>query len=73
MGLPPYTAPLQESHLSTEKKQKRGMAKRTDTKIAVLEQVMGELSFDQETVATVTGVPLRLCRISWFGVLTECR
>lgn len=35
------------------------MAKRTDTKIAVLIQVMDELGFDQETIAKVTGVPLR--------------
>ncbi len=35
------------------------MAKRTDTKIAVLVQVMDELGFDQETIAKVTRVPLR--------------
>jgi hypothetical protein len=35
------------------------MAKRTDTNIAVLVQLMDELGFDQETIAKVTGVPLR--------------
>ena len=35
------------------------MAKRTDTKTAVLVQVMADLGFDQETIAKVTGVPLR--------------
>ena len=35
------------------------MAKRTDTKIAVLVQVMDELGFDQETIAKVSGVPQR--------------
>ena len=35
------------------------MAKRTDTKVAVLVQVMDELGFDQETIAKVSGVPQR--------------
>jgi len=35
------------------------MAKRTDTKIAVLVQVMDELGFDQETITKVSGVPRR--------------
>lgn len=35
------------------------MAKRTDTKIAVLIQVMEELGFDQETIAKVSKVPQR--------------
>ena len=35
------------------------MAKRTDTKIAVLVQVMDELGFDQEIIAKVSGVPQR--------------
>jgi hypothetical protein len=35
------------------------MAKRTDTKIAILVQVMDELGFDQETITQVTGVPRR--------------
>ena len=42
------------------KKQKRPMAKkRTDTKIAVLVQVMADMGFEQETIATVTNVPQR--------------
>jgi hypothetical protein len=35
------------------------MAKRTDTKFAVLIQVMGEMGFDRETIARVTKVPQR--------------
>ena len=35
------------------------MVKRTNTNVAVLVQVMDELGFDQETIAKVTGVPLR--------------
>jgi len=35
------------------------VAKRTDTKIAVLVQVMEELGFDRETIAKVCHVPLR--------------
>ena len=35
------------------------MAKRTDTKIAVLVQTMDELGFDRETIQKVTGVPQR--------------
>ena len=35
------------------------MAKRTDTKIAVLIQVMDELGFDREIIAKVTRVPQR--------------
>ena len=35
------------------------MAKRTETRIAILVQVMDELGFDQEFIGKVTGVPLR--------------
>ncbi len=35
------------------------MAKRTDTKIAVLVQVMDELGFDRDTIGKVTRVPQR--------------
>ena len=35
------------------------MAKRTDTNVAVLVQVMNDLGLDHETIAKVTGVPLR--------------
>jgi len=35
------------------------MAKRTDTKIAVLVQVMDELGFDRETIAKMSKVPQR--------------
>ena len=35
------------------------MAKRTETKIAVLVQVMHELGFDQEIIARVSSVPQR--------------
>jgi hypothetical protein len=35
------------------------MAKRTETKIAVLIQTMDELGFDQEIIAEVTRVPQR--------------
>ena len=35
------------------------MAKRTDTKIAVLIQVMVELGFDREIIATISNVPQR--------------
>ena len=35
------------------------MAKRTDTNVAVLVQVMADLGFDDETIGKVTGVPLR--------------
>ena len=35
------------------------MAKRTDTNIAILVQVMSDLGFDHETIGKVTGVPLR--------------
>ena len=35
------------------------MAKRTDTKIAILVQVMDEMGFDQETITKVSGVPQR--------------
>ena len=35
------------------------MAKRTDTRIAILIQTMDELGFDQEIIAKVTGVPQR--------------
>ena len=35
------------------------MAKRTDTKIAVLVQVMDELGFDRETIAKVSKMPQR--------------
>ena len=35
------------------------MAKRTDTKIAVLIQVMDELGFDREIISKVTGAPQR--------------
>ncbi len=35
------------------------MAKRTDTKIAVLVQVMDELGFDREIIQKTTGVPQR--------------
>ena len=35
------------------------MAKRTDTNVAVLVQVMADVGFDHETIAKVTGVPLR--------------
>lgn len=48
-GTPVYTA----------KKQKAQMAKRTDTKIAILVQVMDELGFDRETIGKVSGVPQR--------------
>ena len=43
------------------------MAKRTDTKVAVLVQVMADLGFDQETIATVTGLPLRPSTTSPIG------
>jgi len=35
------------------------MAKRTDTKIAVLIQVMDELGFDRETIAKISNLPQR--------------
>ncbi len=35
------------------------MAKRTDTKFAVLIQVMDELGFDRETIARLSNVPQR--------------
>ena len=35
------------------------MARRTDTKTAILIQVMDELGFDQETIAKVSKVPQR--------------
>ena len=35
------------------------MAKRTDTNIAILVQVMADMGFDDETIAKVTAVPLR--------------
>ena len=47
------------------------MAKRTDTIIAVLVQVMAEMGFDQEIIAKVSGVPQRTvsdivnCRGCW--------
>ena len=47
------------------------MAKRTDTKIAVLVQVMDELGFDREIIADVTKVPQRTIGdiVNWRGVL----
>jgi len=66
----------------TAKKQKGPMAKRTDTKIAVLIQVMNELGFDRETIAKVSRVPQRTvsdiiygkgCRISWSEAFTDFR
>jgi hypothetical protein len=44
---------------STAQKQKAVMAKRTDTKVGVLAQVMDEIGFDQETIARVCGMPQR--------------
>ena len=57
------------------------MAKRTDTKIAILVQVMDEMGFDQETIAKVSGVPQRTVSdiVNWRGCwaatgkLTELR
>ena len=45
------------------------MAKRTDTKIAVLVQVMDELGFDREIIADVTKVPQRTIGdiVNWRG------
>jgi hypothetical protein len=45
------------------------MAKRTDTKIAVLVQVMDELGFDREIIANVSGVPQRTVSdiVNWRG------
>ena len=38
---------------------KRSVAKRADTNVAILIQVMADLGFDHETIGKVTGVPLR--------------
>jgi hypothetical protein len=51
------------------------MAKRTDTKIGVLVQVMDELGFDRETIAKVSNVPQRTVSdiANWKGCWASTR
>ena len=75
LASPPNGRRLDGTYPHAAEKQKGRMAKRTETKIAILIQVMDELGFDRETIAKLSKVPQRTVSdiVNWRGYWASTR